>query len=106
MTNPGQRNCLVDLQRVVRSVNAAGERSESWYTYATEWAQIKANAGRESERQGTFVETGTVNITIPYYPGVTSLDRVKFGDLYFYIQGVDNVGGLNEEIILTASEVT
>jgi SPP1 family predicted phage head-tail adaptor len=106
MPRTGQRNVVIGLQRIVRAVDANGIHSESWFTYATCWAQILNYSDAETERQGTVGAIGRNDIRLPYYPGVSNLDRVSYGTKFFNIQGVNDVDEMHRELILTVLEQT
>lgn len=102
----GKRNTLLGLQRLVTTVDANGIRNQAWYTYATAWGRVIARSGRETERQGTFGETAGSEIVMPYYPGVSSLDRINANGRIFLIQSVSNVDEANRELSLSVMEET
>lgn len=102
MERAGSRNCVIELQRIVRSVDANGIRSESWYTYATLWAQLISRSESETERVGTTGSVGRVDFKTSFYPGVSRLDRVNYNHTIYNIQSVDDVGELHRDLTITA----
>lgn len=90
----GQLRHTVELQAKTPSgVNAYGEPTESWGTYATVHASIDPVTGREFTSGGGIRSDVTHKIVIRHNSSCGAGDRVKFGSRYFYIVSYVSVGG-------------
>lgn len=81
----GRLRHRVVIQILTKAKNSMGEWYETWATWATVWASIEPNSGKNyfegmqanSEVQGKIV--------IRYRTGVEPTMRVKYGNRYFNI---------------------
>ena len=87
----------ITIQRATLSVNAYGERSETWGTLATVWAegQDKEGSGREAVQSDQIYSSQPVHFIIRYSSDVSAIrpsDRVSYnGDIY-QIEGIQEIG--------------
>lgn len=87
MSNPaGRRNTKIIIQqRTQTSVNTVGDAIYAWATFATEWAFILTQSGKEfTDARQQFSEL-THLITIRYKAGITPDMRIKNGNVYYKI---------------------
>lgn len=94
----------VTLQRASSSTGTLGQSTRTWSNLADTWAKIETLGGREAEQARKTFADAKMKITIRYYSGLTSEDRVKFGSRVFPIGLVDNVEERNIKMILYCSE--
>ncbi len=81
-----------------------GVTTEAWGTEQVLWAQIEPLTGRELERARMVVANATHKVTMRYWPGISSRDRLVFDNRTFNIEAVLNVDERNRELVLTCVE--
>lgn len=102
-----QRRSKIELQRKTETKNSYGEPIETWATYSRPWAQIIGGSGAERLVGQQVTGRGGLVVNILYRsPEPEIAERVKFGDRTFDINDVDNPSQLNQELVLTCTEVT
>ena len=86
----GRLRHLVVLQRRddTAAPNAFNEPADAWTDLATVWAAIEPISGREFFAAQQVQSEVSHRITIRYYAGLTTKDRVKFGERLFDIRAV------------------
>ena len=87
MSNPaGRRNTKILIeQRTEGSVNTVGDPVYTWATFATEWAFILTQSGKEfMDARQQFAELSHL-ITIRYTAGITTDMRINVDGVYYKI---------------------
>lgn len=107
MARTGQRRSKIELQRKTETKNAYGEPVETWTTYSRPWAKVIGEYGTERIVGQQVTGRGVIVVNILHrFPEPEIAERVKFGDRTFDINDVDNPSQLNQELVLTCTEVT
>lgn len=94
----------VELQRATQATGTLGQASRTWSRLDDVWAKIETLTGREAEQARKTFADAKIKITMRYYAGLTSEDRVRFGTRIFPIGLVDNVEERNREHVLYCTE--
>lgn len=97
------RNRL-DLQSPTDTVDAAGQPTRTWGTYATVWGSITPTSSAESQLAMQQVGSITHKITIRYQAAVTIMDRVSFDSRLFNIKGIRKLDERKIEMAIDAEE--
>lgn len=107
MVNPGRLRHRLTIQRVTEDQSDTGQPVQTWTDLATRWAGIQSVLGQSKEEFTGEQVTGEIThrITMRYYPGLTSKDRLLFGTRVFNIVAIDNVMELNHVLEIRAKEV-
>lgn len=79
--NIGRLNQRVALQQPATTVDALGQRVETWATVADVWAQAQPLRGREFFAAGQVQSEASVRFRMRYRSGVTSAMRVLWRDV-------------------------
>lgn len=76
MLNAGELDQRITLQSPSASVDALGQRVETWSTVATVWAKATPLRGREFFAAGAMQSEAVVRFAIRYRAGLTGAMRV------------------------------
>lgn len=94
------------------SVDANGDRTESWATFLTCWASIETGNGREFFAAKQTIADLTHTIRMRFKAGLAPDMRIKYVDKknadatrYFNIRAILNPDERNEMLALQATEV-
>lgn len=94
------------------SVDANGDRTESWATFLTCWASIETGNGREFFAAKQTIADLTHTIRMRYVAALAPDMRIKYVDKknadatrYFNIRAILNPDERNEMLTLQATEV-
>ncbi len=99
-------NHRIEIQEPVTVTDSFGERIPNWLTVFRAWASLEPVAGRKYfADQGLHSDT-THAINTPYFSGVTTKMRVKYGERTFVILQASNVGERNRQLFIQAKERT
>jgi len=86
----------IAIQRATLTVNAYGERAESWVTIATVWAEIQyKTSGTESIQSDQIFSEQRLNFIIRYSSDVSDLkpsDRVSYNSDTYQIEAIQEIG--------------
>jgi len=88
----GQFREKIIIQSATVSQDSYGEEVETWSTWATVWAVVIYNTGTEGVHAAQEVAIKDVTFRILYISGVTERMRVKWGNDYYDIKYVTEVG--------------
>lgn len=95
----------VDIETVSGNRDARGNTVR---TFAVEYpsvpASIRALSGQEVEHARQLFANATHEIIVRYHAGVTTANRIKFGERYFEIGFVDNMEERGIMLRLTCTE--
>lgn len=105
MMNIGDLRHKVTIQTKSVTRGTAGQEVETWADTATKWASIEPLTGREYWQAQQINAEMTSKITIRYYFGLTTTNRIKFGTRCFDILSVQNIKERNEFMVLMCKEV-
>lgn len=102
----GDRNAFIGIYASTEAAGDAGDPQPSWSdTPAFEvWAFKRNISQREAVISGAVQQDDRVVFEILYLEGITTQHRIKYGEIYFDITGIDNVGERNKQLNLTARE--
>ena len=101
----GRLRHRIIIQAKTETVGANGEKSPTWATWKTPWANIAPAEPSEQIIGERATETGSHQITIDYIEGLTADHRILYGSRTFNIHGIVNVDERNREMVLSCSEV-
>ena len=96
----------VTIQERSTTQDEWGTPEDTWTDVVTVWASIQGLRGDESARAQQIGSQATSKIVIRYYAGITTSNRIKFGDRYFDIEHIDNVLEKNETLVMMCKEAT
>lgn len=99
------RHSVQLIRDVVTGTGNRGQAETTPITLATVPAAIEELSGTELEKAKQLVATATTRVTIRYYEGLTTADRVQFGDRVLNIGHILNFDNRNFSLVLTCSEV-
>jgi SPP1 family predicted phage head-tail adaptor len=98
--------------RVVLQTLATGETpgdggySETWTDTATVWADVQPATAGGSEAVLGVAERSPITHTVRmrYRAAVTPRNRIKLGTRYLYVTGLQNIGEIDRELVLSCEE--
>jgi SPP1 family predicted phage head-tail adaptor len=103
--NPvGRMKHRVEIQSVSRSSDGQGGFTESWSTDTTVWASLEPLKGFEKFQGGQTQTPLTHLVTMRYRTGVTTKNRIAYGDRVFDIKEAINVDEDNVFLALKCIE--
>ncbi len=101
MLNAGELDQRITVQSPSASVDALGQRVESWANVATLWAKATPLRGREFFAAGAMQSEATVRFTIRYRTGIDGTMRVLWrGVAHAMVAEPINVDGGNHTLEL------
>lgn len=106
MTVIGEMRKRIELQAPVDTIDAYGQASRSWATYATVYASVVPSSGQENTIAEAMQVQQTHTITIRYRNDVLATHRALFGSRHFNFQFVRNIDERNRWLEITATERT
>ena len=86
--NIGRLNKRITIQEQSSSYDAAGQPVESWSDFATVWADIKYNSGKETIKADAMASTAKASIRIRYKQGINAGMRVVYQTTTYEILAV------------------
>jgi len=102
--NSGDLRHRVELQQRVKSRNAVGEETYTWFTYATVWAAVEPLTGRELYEAQQISAEVTVRVRVRYLKSMSTEHRVLFDSRGFNVNFVQNLEERNRELVLLCKE--
>lgn len=105
MTGAGKRRCKLVIQSVATVPTADGATTDAATTFATVFANIEPMGGRELYLARMQQDLSTHVIKFPYLAGITPKMQGVYAGRVFNFTNVNNVGELNREIQINATEV-
>lgn len=96
----------IELQAPVDTIDAYGQASRSWATYATVFASVVPASGQENTIAEATQIQQTHTIIIRYRDDVAAMHRALLGSRHFNFQFVRNLGERNRWLEITATERT
>lgn len=105
MTGAGKRRCSLVIQSVAVVPDADGSTTDTLTTFATVFADIEPLGGRELYVARAQQDLSTHRISFPYLAGVTPKMQGVYAGRTFNFTNVNNVGEMNREIQINATEV-
>jgi SPP1 family predicted phage head-tail adaptor len=99
----GRMQEYITLQSKTETVNALGERVESWSTLANVWAAIeyRLNKSKETEEAGQETAVSYVNFTIRRRTDINEINRVLFDSKYYDIEAISESNDRLYNVITT-----
>lgn len=108
----GQLRNFVAVESKTESVDANGDRTETWTTFQECWASIATGNGREFFLAKQTIADLTHILSMRFITGITADMRVRYDDpknefasRYFNIRAVMNPDERNHMLELQCSEV-
>lgn len=101
--NPGILRESITIQRRAPASpdkSSIGEDDYAWASFHVTRARIRTARNKEQVVAGAEEANIEKEITIRYYPGITTAMRVLHGSVYYDIRGVDNQDERNRVINL------
>jgi len=92
------------IQKPTESGNDYGEVTEAWSTLDTIWASMENAGAGENFEAGSQVQVNDFIFEAYYLSTVTTKNRIKYGDRYFDIEGVENLGNRGRKMRIRATE--
>lgn len=104
MVRAGDFRNPITIESTSELNDAYGEPDKTWSTFATTWAAIEPQIGKE------FFDASQVNaelvtrFRLRYHAGITPAMRVVYNSRNFNIESIVNINERNIELILTCIE--
>ena len=105
MMHAGKRKCKLVIQSVDTTPTETGGTADTTSTVVTLFAAIEPLNATELYRAKMQQATTTHKITIPYVAGITPNMRGIYDSRTFNFETVVNVGELNRELEIMATEL-
>jgi len=103
----GELTQRIGLQRSANTqVDAYGQPTNTYGTYATIWASVRPLSGREQEIGSARGALLSHRVNIRYRPGVSHGDRLIMGDRILEIVSVRNIDEAKTQLEIDAIERT
>lgn len=96
-------NQRITLEQPPAALDASGEASGTWKTFARTWASVNPLRGRQLEMARTVYADVSVQINMRYLDGVKAKMRVRHGDNVYQIEAVMDVNSRHDELELLCS---
>lgn len=96
----------VELQSSTDTLDAYGQPSRTWTTYAIVWAKVMAQSGGESQQANHQYSTTQYRITIRRRTDVSATHRAVWGSKTLNFFAVFDDDAQRKHTIITAAEVT
>lgn len=90
--NPGGMDRRVVIENYATSTDDWGHPVRTWSTLASVWAQKKDVQAIERTEQAQIVALTYTQFRIRYRSDVDTTMRISYGNTYFYITGVKELG--------------
>ncbi len=101
----GKLKHRVQIERYTEARDTTtGELDESWNVVDTVWANVRPLLGRERFQAQQVKADITDEVSIRYYPGITSKDRIRHNDRLLLIEAVFNVAEETRETRILCRE--
>ncbi len=101
----GRRNRHITIEQVAEgTTDSYGTPTLTWSTYATRFASVMPESGREFQAAKAVRADLTHLIEMPYCSGVTAKMRVALGTRYLQIVSVANLEEANTTMRLACVE--
>lgn len=100
----GQLRRRLELQAPTDTLDAYGQATRTWATYATVWSKIEVQGGSEVTVADQQQQERTHKLTIRYWPGVVSGHRALYAGRAFNFTSVVNVDEQGRWLIIMATE--
>ena len=100
----GKLRRSITIQQPTNATDAIGGLTQSWSTFASAYAEISPNNGREAIQAQQINAQQPIQIRMRYVSGVLPKMRVLYGSRIFEIISVANLNEKDREIELTCLE--
>jgi len=88
----GQMDRRVVIESAGSTLDTFGESIETWSTFATVWASVRVNGGRESFDSDQVIAEGTTTFKIRYLSGMSERMRIVYNSANYDIQSIKELG--------------
>lgn len=101
----GRLHHRITLERETVTKNEFGEEVSAWEPYATRWAEVRPQGGKEFWAAQQVIDDLSHEVRLRYMPGIRSKDRLLFkGRVFDIVSPPVNVGERNVELVLMCRE--
>ncbi len=100
----GKLNNKIIIESKTETIDSVGDSIETWATFATVWAEVKTQSGREFQSAREQHSELTHIVTLRYLSGATSKMRVNNGGDYYNILSVFDPSTRKREMKLYCNE--
>jgi len=101
----GEMRKLVTIQSIATVRTDDGETTDTASTFCQAWAKVAPLVGRESYLARAQTDATSYKINLLYRSGITQRMQATFDGRTFMFTSVVNVGEMNREIEILATEV-
>lgn len=100
----GKRTAFIELFASTETTGDGGDPRPSWATTPTHsmWARKRQLTQREAVITGALESQETCVFEVKYVDGITARHRIKYGDLYFDITGINDLDERHKEMHIYA----
>lgn len=99
--DPGELDRLITIQTAsATGVDALGESTSGWSTYAQPWAKMEWGGGGEGEDASQVANREIVSFIVRYNSGLTPKMRISYDSDYYDIESISQVGGRKRFMLL------
>lgn len=97
----GELDQRITIQQPVSTQDVYGQAVNTWSDLCSVWAKVEGGWASEIEDSNEIMNVGKWTVHMRYRSDVTPEMRIKFGDLYLGIIGVENVMSRGTTLKLT-----
>lgn len=98
----GRLNKRIVIEQKTTVDDDFGQPIETWSTFATVWASVEYQSGKEGFTADQLQAELITRFRIRYLANVTALMRVKFSGVVYDIQSVMNTNERDREMLILA----
>lgn len=101
----GRLRQRVTLEREAATKNEFSEEVSTWTPYATRWADVRPQGGREFWAAQQVIDDLSHEVRLRYMPGIRAKDRLVYrGRVFDIVSPPVNVGERGVELVLMCRE--
>lgn len=82
----------ITIQEPVEVIDDYGQETRTWSTFATVWANVKLNIGKESFKTSEKVKERVVDFKFRWRTDLTNEMRIVYNSNYYEIEDVVELG--------------
>ncbi len=93
------------IQEQETAKGTRGQRTSGWIPVGDPiWGKVESLAGGEREQARQIYPSATLSVQIRFRAGMTTENRIKFGDRILNIGYIENEDQRNEELVMLCGE--
>lgn len=101
----GRLRHRITLERETVTKNQFGEEVPEWAPYATRWAEVRPQGGKEFWAAQQVIDDLSHEVRLRYMPGIQAKDRLIYdGRVFDIVSPPVNVGERDRELVLMCRE--